>query len=112
VIADVPARYGRLAATRGYLPAGVPLVKQVAAGAGSQVCARGRELYVDGVLLAHRLMRDAAGRPMPWWDGCMRLRAGQVLLLNTGSPASFDGRYFGVSDSSEIVGVARLIWAR
>jgi type IV secretory pathway protease TraF len=28
------------------------------------------------------------------------------------APASFDGRYFGVTEGRDIVGKARLLWAR
>jgi type IV secretory pathway protease TraF len=49
---------------------------------------------------------------MPRWQGCIRLRSGQYFLLMTDSPASFDGRYFGISTASDIIGPAWLIWAR
>jgi type IV secretory pathway protease TraF len=41
VIAWAPAPWRLLAAQRHYLPVNVPLVKQVAAGPGEQVCATG-----------------------------------------------------------------------
>jgi len=112
VIATVPARYRRLAAARHYVPANVPLVKQVAAGAGDQICALGRDLYRDGIWLADRRDVDSARRPMPAWQGCVRLRGGQYFLLMATSPLSFDGRYFGISDRRDIIGKAELLWAR
>jgi type IV secretory pathway protease TraF len=42
----------------------------------------------------------------------VRLRAHERFLLMTTSSASFDGRYFGVTDSSDVVGKARLLWPR
>lgn len=111
VIARVPEPFRRLAATRRYLPMNVPLVKRVAAFAGDEVCALGQEIFVNGRWTAERLMVDGAGRPMPMWSGCVRLRGRQLFLLMD-APASFDGRYFGVTDGADIIGKARLLWAR
>ena len=112
VIARVPGEFRMFAARRRYLPANVPLVKRVAAMAGDEVCAAGARVTVNGRLVARRLDRDGAGRPMPWWSGCAELRIGEYFLLMTDSPASFDGRYFGVSEAGDIVGKARLTWRR
>lgn len=111
VIARVPERYRRLAATRRYLPMNVPLVKRVVATAGDEVCALGLEIFVNGRWIAERLVADGAGRPMPMWSGCVRLREHQLFLLMD-APASFDGRYFGVTEGADIVGKAQLLWAR
>lgn len=112
VIAQVPAGFRKLAAERHYIPANVPLVKRVAATAGNQVCALGSDLFLDGGWLADRRPTDAGGRPMPWWQGCVRLHRGQLFLLMTGKKASFDGRYFGVTGSADIIGKAQLLWPR
>ena len=112
VIARVPGEFRMFAARRRYLPANVPLVKRVTAMAGDEVCAAGARLTVNGHIVARRLDRDGAGRPMPWWSGCAELRTGEYFLLMTDSPASFDGRYFGVSEAGDIVGKARLLWRR
>lgn len=111
VIARVPEPWRRLAATRRYLPMNVPLVKRVAAAAGDEVCAFGQEIFVNGRWIAERLVADGAGRPMPLWSGCIRLRGRQLFLLMD-APASFDGRYFGVTEGRDIIGKARLLWAR
>jgi conjugative transfer signal peptidase TraF len=111
VIARVPEPFRRLAATRHYLPINVPLVKRVAAAVGDEVCALGQKIFVNGRWAAARRIVDGAGRIMPMWSGCVRLRGRQLFLL-TDAPASFDGRYFGVTEGPEIVGKARLLWAR
>lgn len=111
VIARVPVPFRRFAATRHYLPENVPLVKRVAAAAGDEVCALGREIFVNGHPVTTRRIADGAGRAMPWWSGCVRLRGRQLFLLMD-APASFDGRYFGVTKSGDVIGKARLIWAR
>jgi conjugative transfer signal peptidase TraF len=112
VIARIPAPYRTLAATRRYIPQRIPLVKQIVAGPGDQICALGDTLFLNGVRLADRRRRDGAGRIMPVWQGCIRLRPGQLFLLMRASPLSFDGRYFGITDRRDIIGKARLLWAR
>ncbi len=112
VIARVPERYRRMAAQRRYLPLNVPLVKRVAAGPGEEICALGATIFLHGRPIVRRLEQDGKGRPMPRWQGCIRLRSGQYFLLMADSPASFDGRYFGISRASDVIGQARLIWAR
>lgn len=111
VAVRTPAGVRKLAAMRGYLPSSVPLVKRIAAKQGSRVCAVRTRIIVDGRTLAYRRKRDAAGRAMPWWNGCRRLRSGQFLLLNR--PAgSFDSRYFGPVGKEAILGRAVLLWQR
>ncbi|MET3711744.1 conjugative transfer signal peptidase TraF [Sphingomonas trueperi] len=112
VVARLPERWRVLAARRRYLPANVPLVKQVAAVAGDQVCAVGAHVRVNGRRVAERRSADGAGRPLPWWHGCIRLRQGQFFLLMPGSPASFDGRYFGPTEGAQVIGKAILLWRR
>lgn len=112
VIARVPDPWRMLAANRHYLPANVPLVKRVAAGPGDEICALGPEVFINGRWAAARLSADPHGRPMPWWNGCVRLHGHQFFLLMSSSPASFDGRYFGVTDGIQIVGKARPLWTR
>lgn len=110
VIARLPTEFRMFAARRHYLPANVPLVKRVAAVPGDKVCAVGARIFVNGQLVASRLARDGAERVMPRWAGCVVLADGRYFLLMVESGASFDGRYFGVSESSDIVGRARLLW--
>ncbi|MBY8823205.1 S26 family signal peptidase [Sphingomonas colocasiae] len=112
VLAWPPEGIRAIAAARGYLPLNVPLVKRVAAGPGDTICAAGRRILLEGRAIAIRRARDARGRVLPRWTGCRTLRAGDHLLLMTGHPGSFDGRYFGVSRAADIIGPARLLWRR
>ena len=109
VAAQAPEGARQLAAMRGYLPSGVPLVKRVVAMEGRQVCASRARILVDARTVAHRRKRDAEGRAMPWWAGCHRLEPGQLLLINRAS-ASFDSRYFGPVQRTAVLGKAVLIW--
>ena len=112
VVAWPPSAVRRLASVRAYLPATVPLVKRVAAGPGDRTCAAGAVITIDGEAVVRRARADRLGRFMPFWSGCRSLHAGQYLLLMRGVPASFDGRYFGITSGSDVIGRARLLWAR
>ncbi|TPG37977.1 S26 family signal peptidase [Sphingomonas koreensis] len=111
VVARVPQGYRRMVAARRYLPANVPLVKRVVAAAGDEICARKGRIFVDGRPAAFRRPVDGRGRAMPGWVGCIRLRGAQLFLLSD-NPASFDGRYFGVTEGKDVVGDATLLWHR
>jgi conjugative transfer signal peptidase TraF len=112
VVAWPPDEARLLGAQRHYLPANVPLVKRVAAAAGDRVCAVGEAVFVNGRLETLRQMSDPTGRAMPWWTGCEDLAEGDLFLLTPDVPGAFDGRYFGVTRRHQIVGRARLLWAR
>src|ERR1700730_9278187 len=62
VLARPPPNVRSLAATRGYLPDGVPLVKRVAALAGETVCSSGRSVTIDRHPVTERLGADSGGR--------------------------------------------------
>lgn len=109
VLARVPGRFRRLAAERRYLPANVPLVKRVAAVPGDTVCAVHASIVINGKVAAVRAARDARGRSMPWWNGCMILDQRTYFLLMD-HPRSFDGRYFGPTPRADILGAAAPAW--
>jgi len=106
VLARLPAAAAALAAQRGYLPVGVPLLKRVSAVAPQRVCVVGREVRIDDVPVAAALRADRLRRPLRAWRGCRRLRAGELFLLSTLNPASFDSRYFGPINADDVLGIA------
>ncbi len=111
VVARTPIAVRRLAAERHYLPENVPLVKRVAGIAGDHICAFGDTIAVNGRRAAKRRRRDGQGRPMPRWEGCRVLVDGEYFLLMDAA-ASFDGRYFGISEQADIIGRAYPLWTR
>ena len=111
VVAHLSEPWRSLAARRHYLPANVPLVKRVAGVPGDRLCAVGSRILLDGHLVAVRKSIDRKGCPMPGWGGCLTLANGQYFLLMD-NPSSFDGRYFGATERTAIVGRAVLTWAR
>lgn len=109
VVAMLGEPYRTLAARRGYLPPGVPLVKRIAAVPGDRICAHGATITIAGKRAAVRRTLDARGRALPAWSGCTVLARGEFLLLGE-SPWSFDGRYFGTTSSAQIIGRAARLW--
>lgn len=105
-----PPPLRRLLAERRYLPAGVPLLKRVAAVRGQRVCRIARSIAVDGVHVGNAHSRDRAGRRLPAWSGCHVLRSGELFLMSPAAPDSFDGRYFGVLRLADVTGRATPIW--
>jgi len=87
------------------LPAGKLLLKRLAAASGDLVCREGPSITINGHLTAIARDRTSSGHPLPVWAGCRVLRAHEIFALAP-HPASFDSRYFGTIDASQIVGVA------
>ena len=110
VVVRTPLAVEPLVVERGYIGAGVPLVKRVGAIPGSLVCRDDMRVSVDGTPAAVARAADALGRSLPRWSGCRTLGPGDVFLLNSGSPGSFDGRYFGPTPARDIIGKARSLW--
>lgn len=110
ILTRLPASAARLAAERGYLPAGVPLIKPIAAGYGDHVCVRDGEVRINGHVVARTLAVDSQGRPLAAWSGCRLLAEGEWFLLSTENPASFDSRYFGPIPRAAAYGLAVPLW--
>lgn len=110
VLVPLPNHAAALAAGRGYLPMGIPLLKPVAAVAPQQVCISDGIVRIDGVSVAAVLRRDGMGRLLSFWQQCRRLRPGELFLLSRINPASFDSRYFGPVAASAVLGVAHPVW--
>lgn len=112
LLVSTPESVRDLAAERGYLPLSVPLVKRVAALPGDWVCTFGHTVYIEGHASARQLVADRQGRPLPLWNGCRLLNAGEIFLLMADVPDSFDSRYFGPALSSAVIGRLVPIWLR
>ena len=110
VVVRPPPTLAAFLAGGGYLPWGVPLLKQVAALGGEGVCREGAHIVIDGTQVAEALARDHRGRALPQWNGCVTLADDQVFLLNAERPDSLDGRYFGPLKLSTVIGRATPVW--
>lgn len=109
VLAWPPASAARLADRRSYLPVSVPLLKTVSALFRARVCRFGAAVTIDGRLAAIARSRDHAGRPLPVWQGCRVLGAGEVFLLGV-TAESFDSRYFGPVPRTALIARAEPLW--
>jgi conjugative transfer signal peptidase TraF len=110
VLVPLPTDAAALAGRRGYLPSRIPLLKPVAAVAPQQVCIAEGSVRIDGMPVAAVLRIDGMGRPLRAWPSCRRLRPGELFLLSTTNPASYDSRYFGPVRADTVLGVAHPIW--
>ncbi|MCQ4317759.1 S26 family signal peptidase [Stutzerimonas zhaodongensis] len=106
VLVRLPPGPATLAAARGYLPANVPLIKQVFATSPSRVCIRATQVLVDDRVVARWHSRDRSGRALPRWSGCRRLTDDEIWLMSADHPDSFDSRYFGPLTLDSVLGVA------
>ena len=110
VLAQLPADAATLAAQRGYLPAGIPLLKRIGAMPPQLVCLQGRIVRIDDVVIAIALAADSHGRPLLAWQQCRSLLDGELFLLSSTNSASFDSRYFGPVSASKVIGSAHPLW--
>ncbi|MFA5676989.1 MAG: S26 family signal peptidase [Pseudomonas sp.] len=110
VLTRLPADVAALAAQRDYLPSHIPLLKRVGAVAPQHVCIVDSQVRIDGVPVAAVLPADRMGRSLPFWPQCGPLADGELFLLSTTNPASFDSRYFGPIQTSAVIGSAQPIY--
>lgn len=110
VLIDLPHEVRTFAAQRGYLPASIPLLKTVAAIAPQHVCVLSGLIVVDNEPVAIRLRVDRKGRALPQWSGCRQLDDGELFLISTANPESFDSRYFGPVPVDSVIGRAQPLW--
>lgn len=108
-----------LGRARGYIaPGSCPtgqevLLKPIAATAGDVVMVSAGAISVNGQVLANsgQLPRDSQGRPLPAFPaGTYRVPAGQVWLVSSHNPRSFDSRYFGPVPATVIRTNVRPVW--
>ena len=103
------------AARRGYIGAGfcpggyVPLLKRVLATGGDHVTVTAEGVRINGQLLAWSapLGVDGGGRPMPQYEQDRALADAELIVMSDVSRVSFDSRYFGPIDRSQVQAVIR-----
>jgi conjugative transfer signal peptidase TraF len=110
VVVEPPEPLAGFLAERRYLPRGVPLLKRVLAVAGDTVCRHGRTIVAFDHAYGEAREGDSQGRPLPVWQGCRTLAAGEVFLMNWDAADSLDGRYFGPLPISSVVARALPLW--
>jgi conjugative transfer signal peptidase TraF len=112
VAARLPDEVAELAAVRGYLPLGLPVIKTVWAAAGDRVCVEEGRVSAPGRPDLVALPHDRSGRELPLWSGCRTLNPGEVFLASDEVSTSFDSRYFGPVSTQSVLGRVVLLWPR
>lgn len=110
VLLTLPEAIRLMALERHYLPQNVPLLKQVFALAGDNVCLRNGQVAVNKIVVAEVQKTDSLGRPLPQNLMCRTLRSGEVFVLNPERSDSFDSRYFGHLRTDHVIGRAVPLW--
>lgn len=110
VAIDPPLSLRRYLAERGYLPSGVPLLKEVAALRGDTVCRHDLTITINGEEAGEARALDSRARPLPDWQGCHTIGADEIFVMNLRAPDSFDGRYFGPIRRDHLIGRASPVW--
>jgi conjugative transfer signal peptidase TraF len=93
------------ASSRGYLPQDVWLLKPIFAVHPSIICRIGSHVFIDGKQVAKAKSVDKMHRALPVWKGCSALSPTQYFVLGRHRD-SFDSRYFGPVEQSQVVGTA------
>jgi len=105
--------------SRGYIMAGFcpggteTMIKKVFAAQNDKVEISHAGVFVNGHLLPNSQPRlaDSAGRTLPHVKVTIpALDDRHVLLMSDYSAKSFDGRYFGLTDKSQIISVICPLW--
>jgi conjugative transfer signal peptidase TraF len=110
VAIDPPPRLRRFLERRGYLPSGMPLLKEVAALTGDTVCRTGRVISINGKAAGMARVKDSRNRRLPVWQGCRVIADDTIFVMNPRAPNSFDGRYFGPLARAQLIGRASPVW--
>jgi conjugative transfer signal peptidase TraF len=101
---------------RGRCPGGTtPVGKPIFAVAGDTVTVAAAGLVRNRVLANNtlRLAQDHAGFPLPRIPcGTYPVSTGQLWLVSTNTPLSWDSRYFGPVATANVVAVLRPLWVQ
>ena len=118
-LACLPAPAAKLGRARGYLRAGEceggvrPVGKSVAAVQGDFISLGQGEIRVNGVRIGTHSPPDldSRGRPLSRVpDGTYEVGRGEVWLVSTHHPLSWDSRFFGPVSERDILGELLPIW--
>ena len=109
----------RAARERGYIGAGFCpdgygyMIKKILAAENDRVEITTAGVSVNGMLLPNStpMNSDSEGKPLPHIEmNIASLDDHSVLLMSDYNPKSFDARYFGLVDRSNIISAIRPVW--
>jgi conjugative transfer signal peptidase TraF len=115
-----PAPVFDMAKERGYLAGGYcpggygHLMKKTLAVNGDVVAIGAGGVHINGLFLplSSPVLTDGAGRPLPKFETSKVLGSDEFLLMADNNGSSFDGRYFGTINRTQIEGVIRPVLTR
>ncbi len=93
-----------------WIPDSGLIIKYVFAIPGDDVCVRDGAIWINGKKIGKVYRFYAFEKLLPQTKICGKLRDDQYLLLSIKRERSFDGRYFGLISSRDILGRAVLIY--
>ncbi|MGL5853894.1 MAG: signal peptidase I [Cetobacterium sp.] len=103
VVLNIPSNIKEILYSRGYLPKNIKtLLKEVVAVEGDCVEVDHNKLYINGEFKGDIAEVDLKGRKLVSFVKAGVLKSGEVFLLGRGKN-SFDSRYFGAVEKSEIL---------
>jgi conjugative transfer signal peptidase TraF len=113
-----PSSVFDMAKARGYLGAGFcpggygHLIKKILAVTDDVVAIGPDGVQVNGqrLPLSAPIKADGGGRPLPGYEASWVLGGSEVLVMSDSNSGSFDGRYFGPIQRSQIEGVIRPVF--
>jgi conjugative transfer signal peptidase TraF len=90
-----------------------PLLKPIAAVAGDVVELTAEMVRVNETSVPHSAThaQDRQGRPLPHWPwGRYQLVPGELWVMSTTRPNSWDSRYFGPIRAESVIATAKPVW--
>ena len=113
-----PSPVFEMAKARGYVGAGFcpggygQLMKRLVAAKDDEVTINAEGVAVNGqpLHLSKPIKLDGGGRPLPHYEKSWVLDSDEVLVMSDSNSGSFDGRYFGSIQRSQIEGVIRPVF--
>ena len=113
-----PVAVFAMAKARGYVGAGFcpggygQLMKRLVAAKNDEVTINAEGVAVNGqrLPLSKPIKLDGGSRPLPNYDKSWVMDSDEVLVMSDSNSGSFDGRYFGSIQRSQIEGVIRPVF--
>lgn len=105
IVFPVPERVRSLVIQRGWLKPDSYLIKTVAAINGDNMRITSGQVFINGMSFGVTKIQDRQGLPLPSLVFNDTLSPGKIAVLQR-SDDSFDSRYFGQIDESQIIGRA------
>lgn len=81
------------------------LMKPIVGIPGDKVCVYDHQVWINGQPDVLIVSDYAPGKPLPILNFCRELKPGEYFMMSHHIPRSFDSRYFGPIDQSQMVGL-------